>query len=172
MKILINAFHPDIESSTVNAAWIKAAEEAGFATVNALYSRYPDWNIDVEREQALLMQHERIVFQHPLMWYSVPPLMKKWLDEVLTHGWAYGGTQQALAGKEWMTAVSTGEAQTAYSTDGGHNSSMQSLLSPMQKTTEYIGMTYLEPFILHGTAQASADDIRHSAQRYLRHIAQ
>ncbi|WP_396125955.1 NAD(P)H-dependent oxidoreductase [Brevibacillus laterosporus] len=25
----------------------------------------------------------------PFYWYSSPPLLKKWLDDIFTHGWAY-----------------------------------------------------------------------------------
>lgn len=79
MKILVNLFHPDIAQSTVNRRWAQELKENSQMTLNSQYERYPDWQIDVGREQALLLAHDRIVFQHPFYWYSSPPLMKKWL---------------------------------------------------------------------------------------------
>ena len=55
-------------------------------TVRHLDALYPDRRIYVAAEQAVLMAHDRIVFQHPFYWYSTPPLMKQWLDELLTYG--------------------------------------------------------------------------------------
>ncbi len=46
--------------------------------------------IDIPREQALLREHEVIVFQHPLYTYSCPALLKEWLDRVLSRGFASG----------------------------------------------------------------------------------
>jgi glutathione-regulated potassium-efflux system ancillary protein KefG len=65
-----------------------------------LYDAYPDWTIDVEFEQQQLKQHDLIVLQFPLQWYSVPPLLKKWMDDVLTYGFAFGASGTALKGKD------------------------------------------------------------------------
>ena len=55
-----------------------------------LYAAYPDFMIDVKREQQLLLDHDIIVLQHPFYWYSSPAIIKEWLDLVLENGWAYG----------------------------------------------------------------------------------
>ena len=57
---------------------------------------------DVEREQ----DHDRITYQFPMYWYSVTPLLKKWLDDVLTDGFAYGSTGNKLEGKDPQVIVS------------------------------------------------------------------
>jgi len=62
----------------------------------------PDFNIDGATEQAALLGADRIVLQYPMYWLSCPPLLKKWLDDVLTFGWAYGSTGTALHGKELL----------------------------------------------------------------------
>jgi putative NADPH-quinone reductase len=74
-------------------------------TINQVYSEYPDGVINVAREQQLLEAHDRIVFQHPFLWYSVPALMKQWMDDVLTYGWAYGPGGTALHGKDWVSVT-------------------------------------------------------------------
>ena len=100
MKTLVNVFHPKLEQSTVNRLWAQRLEGLPDVTVRRVYSLYPDGKIDVAAEQAALLAHDRLVFQHPFFWYSVPPLMKQWFDDVLTYNWAYGPQGKALAGKE------------------------------------------------------------------------
>ncbi|MCU7375699.1 NAD(P)H-dependent oxidoreductase [Paucibacter sp. O1-1] len=68
-------------------------------TINDLYANYPDFLIDVAREQQLCESHDVIIFQHPFYWYSTPAIVKEWLDLVLEHGWAYGKTGTALKDK-------------------------------------------------------------------------
>lgn len=170
MKILVNLFHPDLAQSTVNRRWAQALKEHPEITLNIPYERYPDWRIDVEREQALLLAHDRIVFQHPFYWYSSPPLMKKWLDEVLSFGWAYGPGGTQLAGKEWVSAISTGGPADSYQAGGYNRYSMSELLKPMQATANLIGMTYLPAFVVHGVIVASPQEIDQSASAYLAHI--
>ena len=63
MKILVNVFHPNLEQSKVNRRWVKELEGRPDITINIAYSRYPDWKIDVAREQDLLLQHDRIANQ-------------------------------------------------------------------------------------------------------------
>ena len=171
MKILVNVFHPNLEQSNVNRRWVEELERSSKFTINLPYARYPDWAIDVAREQEMLLRHDRIVFQHPFLWYSVPPLMKKWLDDVLTYGWAYGPGGNALHGKEWVSAISTGGPAESYQAGGYNNYSMSELLKPLQQTANLIGAKFLPPFLLQGAVQATPEQIDESARRYVRHIS-
>ncbi len=170
MKTLVNLFHPDLESSTVNAAWYRALVERGGITINRPYVEYPNWEIDIEREQRLLLEYDRVVFQHPLYWYSTPPLMKKWLDDVLTYGWAYGPGGTQLHGKEWVSAISAGGPANAYQAGGYNSYSMSELMKPLQQTANLIGMKFLPAFILNGAVQATPQQVDESARDYVAHI--
>ncbi len=170
MKILANVFHPDLTQSTVNRRWVEELKQHPEITLNIVYERYPDWQIDIEREQRLLLAHDRIVFQHPFYWYSTPPLMKKWLDDVLAFGWAYGPEGTQLAGKEWVSAISTGGPAESYQAGGYNHYSMSELLKPLQQTANLTGMVYLPAFVTHGVVVASAEEIDRSAGDYLEHI--
>ena len=96
-----------------------------------LYAERPgqrlDEPLDVPAEQALLAAHDRVVsrfpFQFPPYWYGVPPLLKKWMDDVLTHGWAFGRNGNVPRGKELKiltAACSAGGRESACSTGGPH----------------------------------------------------
>lgn len=170
MKILVNIFHPNMEQSKINRRWEQELREMTGITVNAQYAQYRDWNIDVTREQKLLLEHDRIIFQHPLYWYSTPPLMKKWLDDVLTYAWAYGPGGTALNGKEWLSVISTGGPANSYQSGGYNNYSISEFLKPLQQTANLTGMTFLPPYVFHGAVQVSQEAIEASAQAYVRHI--
>lgn len=170
MKILVNVFHPDLDRSIVNRRWVRELESCSGLTVNLVYARYPDWKIDARREQELLLRHDRVVFQHPFLWYSTPPLMKKWLDEVLAYAWAYGPGGNALHGKEWVSAISTGGPAEAYQAGGYNNYSMSELIKPLQQSANLIGMKFLPPFIFHGAVQATPELIDEAAGHYVNHI--
>jgi len=170
MKILVNLFHPQLGTSRVNRRWAEALVGHPEIHVNTLYERYPDWNIDVAHEQALLAEHDRIVFQHPFWWYSAPALMKKWLDDVLTYGWAYGPGGRALHGKEWVSAISTGGPADSYQCGGYNSYSMSELLKPFQQTANLTGMKFLPPFLVQGVVQAGAAEIGASAEAYVAYI--
>lgn len=76
MNILVVAAHPNLENSRANRALLDAIQGIENVHVHDLYKEYPNWHIDVKREQELLLGYERIVFQFPFYWYSCPPLLK------------------------------------------------------------------------------------------------
>ena len=100
-EIVVLVAHPQQEHSRVNHALMQGAARAapGRVEVRDLYALYPDYLIDVEAEQAQLAGAQLVVWQHPIHWYGMPPLMKLWLDEVFTFGWAYGPGGHRAAGQ-------------------------------------------------------------------------
>ena len=98
--ILVVAAHPQLEHSRVTRALLKALKkQRPDVALHDLYARYPDYYIDVDAEQAALAAARLVVWLHPTYWYSMPPLMKLWIDDVLAYGWAYGPGGTALHGK-------------------------------------------------------------------------
>lgn len=166
MKILVNVFHPDLEASKVNASWIEKIKHSDDVTLNLQYTNYPNWQFDIQREQQLLTDHQLVVFQFPFLWYSVPPLMKKWMDDVLSYGWAYGADGNALKGKQALVATSTGCSAASYQAGNENNYSMSEFLKPVQQTFELVQMHYLSPYILHGAADVCPNVLAKSADSY------
>jgi glutathione-regulated potassium-efflux system ancillary protein KefG len=118
MKILVVFAHPRLETSVVQRRLLDAIRGMAGVTVHDLYFAYPDFHIDIEAEKLLLMQHDMIVLQHPFYWYSVPAIIKEWLDLVLEFNWAYGPEGDALHGKFLMSVLSTGGDEHAYHAKG------------------------------------------------------
>ncbi|MBT2734075.1 NAD(P)H-dependent oxidoreductase [Bacillus sp. ISL-7] len=170
MKVLVIVAHPNIEESIMNRTWLGELMKHPNITVHELYKQYPDEIIEIEREQRLCEEHERIVWQFPFYWYSSPPLLKKWQDEVLTHGWAYGSKGNKLHNKELILAVSTGSAKERYQAGGRNQYSMSELLKPFQATSNLIGTKFLPAFIFNGTYTAIDEEIKESAKVYVNYI--
>ncbi|MCZ8522154.1 MULTISPECIES: NAD(P)H-dependent oxidoreductase [Paenibacillus] len=169
MKTLVLVVHPNLAESQVNRRWAEAIGAQEGVTVHKLYEAYPDWQIDVAKEQALLEAHDRIVLQFPFYWYSSPALLKKYLDDVLTYGWAFGSTGTKLRGKELLIAISAGGARDDYEPGGRNQYSVGELLRPFQATSNMIGTTYLPIFFFGGLHQRSEEEIEQSAQLYVKH---
>lgn len=170
MKTLIIVVHPDIDSSAVNKRWIEALQKFPEKfDVHQLYKIYPDEKIDVPAEQQLVEQYEKIVFQFPFYWFSSPPLFKKWLDEVLTHGWAFGSKSGfKVAGKKIALAISLGADEYEYRPSDIYKYSLSELTRPFELTFEYIKADYKQPFAYYGIEyNASPEWIEQSIPLYL-----
>jgi glutathione-regulated potassium-efflux system ancillary protein KefG len=150
-RVLVLFAHPAQERSRVNRILVEGIRNLPGVTVHDLYEAYPELDIEVQREQELLLAHDVIVFQHPFFWYSTPAILKEWQDLVLEHGWAYGSTGNALHGKRMLNAVTTGGREVAYAREGHNHFTMRELLVPLEQTARLCGMRYLAPFVVHGT---------------------
>ncbi|MEB3211578.1 MAG: NAD(P)H-dependent oxidoreductase, partial [Leptolyngbyaceae bacterium] len=129
-RVLVLFAHPALEKSRINRYLFTAIQKLEDVTCHDLYEAYPNFHIDVEREQKLLLEHDIIVFQHPLYWYSSPAILKEWQDLVLEYGFAYGHEGTALHGKKFLTAITTGGTRDAYCRQGYNVYSIRELLHP------------------------------------------
>ena len=165
-KILILFAHPRYEASLANQALINAISSLEGVTLHDLYEHYPDFNVDVNFEKDLLLQHDIIIWQHPFYWYSCPPLLKQWIDMVLEFGWAYGSGGNALEGKQVLNALTTGGTREVYCKDGRNHYTIREFLRPFEQTARLCGMEYLPPFAMMGTHRLSNDILEKDVQLY------
>jgi glutathione-regulated potassium-efflux system ancillary protein KefG len=165
-KILILFAHPRFEGSRAHAALLEAVPKIPGITVRDLYELYPQFDVDIAAEQAALREHDVIIWQHPMYWYSGPPLLKQWIDLVLARGWAYGPGGTALAGKAIFSVVSTGGSAGAYQPDGSHGHTLRAFLLPFEQTARLCNMRRLPPFVVHSARQASAAELTDTAALY------
>lgn len=168
VRVLILFAHPAFEKSRVNRRLAAAVRDLEGVTFHDLYEAYPEFDVDVPREQALLVAADTVVLQHPFFWYSTPALVKEWEDLVLEHGWAYGCEGTALQGKRLLSAITTGGREDAYCRDGHNRFTMRELLAPIEQTARLCGMDYLPPFVVHGTHGMTEAEIRGHARDYRR----
>lgn len=165
-KILIIFAHPLFEKSNANAALVRHIPNSPNITFHDLYQEYPEFDVDMKREQELLMLHDIIIWHHPMYWYNCPPLLKQWIDIVLEHGWAYGKEGKALKGKILFQVITTGGQKENYSAMGRDRFTVMELLEPFNQTAKVCNMTYLPPYVVHGTHTMKAKDYEKVGKHY------
>ena len=157
-RLLVYYAHPGHGRSHVNKAMAaKAARIDGVSFVD-LYAAYPRHVIDIDAEQRRLLEHDVILFQFPIFWYSSPSLVKEWIDLVLEHGFAYGVGGDALAGKRLMLAVSAAGPQEAYTPGGYQHFTLRTFLTPFEQTARLSQMRFIAPYVLFGSLKAPKID--------------
>lgn len=169
-KILILFAHPKFEESRANSILVNAVKDLEGVTFRDLYESYPAANIDVDIEQALLKEHDVIIWHHPIYWYSCPPLMKQWIDEVLEYNWAYGSNGNELKGKTCLSVVTTGGVKETYKKTGYHGDTLRQFMKPFEQIIRICKMNYLPPFSVMGVKKLSDEDLMKEAKQYIKLI--
>ncbi len=157
-RLLLYYAHPGHRYSHVNAEMLAAARRVEGITVVDLYAEYPRHDIDIDREQKRLLDHDIVVFQFPLFWYSTPSLIKEWQDLVLEHGFAYGKDGTALEGKKMQLVVTAAGPAEAYAPDGYQNHHLRTFLRPLEQTAALCKMEFLVPYVLYASLRAPRED--------------
>jgi glutathione-regulated potassium-efflux system ancillary protein KefG len=165
-KILILFAHPNRERSRVQSALLKAVQAMEGVTIVDLYNEYPDFMIDIRREQDRVLEHDLLIFQHPIFWYSCPPLLKEWMDCVLELGWAYGEGGDKMKGKDFLQVLSAGGPDDSYSRGGYNRFTVHELLRPFEATAYLCGLRYHSPFLVQGARGLDSKALNEQAQRY------
>lgn len=155
-----------MHKSRVNCKLLESVNDIEGITIHKLYDEYPDFHIDVIREQQMLLEYDIIVWQHPLYWYGSPSILKEWIDLVLQHGFAYGKQGTALKDKLLLSAVTTGGRLEAYQAGGRNEYTVPEFLAPFERTARLCRMEYLPPFVVHGTHLLDDAQIDLAARNY------
>lgn len=142
-NVLIISGHPDLNQSYANSTILKEIEKlAPNFKINDLSGNYPDFKIDVEAEQAKLMEADIIVWQFPMQWFSAPAIFKKWQDDVLVHGFAYGSTGKYLKDKKLILSVTIGGEVHEYAKNDRFRHTVEEFLVPLIETIPYCNMDF------------------------------
>jgi len=141
-KALMILGHPDLESSLANKTIVHELSNISNLEIRHLAKLYPDFNIDVESEQAALLASDIIILQYPFYWYNVTPILKQWIDKVLSYGFAYGGGGDKLKGKQLYLSFTTGGPAEAYKKGGYNNFTFEELSRPLEQTANLCQMHY------------------------------
>lgn len=155
-KTLIICGHPDYNGSIANKAILdemkKLMPEAEIVILSELY---PDFKIDVAREQKRLPEAETVVFEYPVQWFDAPSMMHRYVELVFAYGFAYGPGGDALKGKKLILSFTTGAPEKSY-TESKYPMTM--LMSPMFATAPYVKMEYKGAVISYAMMPANPED--------------
>ena len=171
MKNLIIVSHPNIQNSVVNKRWIEELQKhPELCTVHEIYKAYPDGNIDVEKEQKLLVEHDNLILQYPMYWFNCTPLLKKWLDDVFTDGWAYGIGGDKLIDKKIALAISMGVKESCYQPEGKYKATVDQFILPFRTTADYCHMNFRGYFAFYGSEHLIPERLEQNAQEYIKFL--
>ncbi len=169
-KTLVVVTHPKLGSSKINKRWIEELQKHSDAIlVHDLHAAYPSLEIDIQKEQKLLEAADKVVLQFPFYWFNCPPFLKKWIDVVLSHGWAYGkNSGYKLAGKKFALAVTAGIKEEDYRDSGRYEYTLEELTRPFEVTFKYIKSDYRPLYAFYGEEHNPAKEaIGHNAKKYI-----
>ena len=156
MQKLVIITHPDFQNSKVNKTWKHTLERYPETfRIHSIYDEYPDLSFDIDAEQELLSQFDEIIFQFPIHWFSTPFALKKYIDEILAFGWAFGPGGDRLEGKKIGFAVSTGGDIEAYRPPYGMN--VDTLLNDVKLSFQFCGCTITRIHTFHGSMSNPSD---------------
>ncbi|WP_337090748.1 NAD(P)H-dependent oxidoreductase [Proteus terrae] len=166
-NILIVSGHPNLNGSLANATILdEVARELPKVNIRCLDKLYPTYQFDIHAEQQALLDADLIVWQFPFSWYSLPGIMKLWVDEVFVHGFAHGSTAK-LGGKKLLLSFTTGASEAAYTTSGFFGHTIEEYLLPFKTTATLCNLEYVEAIYTNGVSYAGRDDEEKvSAQKY------
>jgi putative NADPH-quinone reductase len=147
-KTLVVLAHPSIEKRSIaNKIIMEKIRAIKGVKIKDLYQEYPFFKFNIETEQAALIEAESIIFQFPFYWYGVPGILKEWIDQVFTYGFAFGSTGNKLKGKQLLVSMTIGGPEDAYKAGGYNNFPINDLLKPMQQMANLTGMKYNPPLV-------------------------
>lgn len=150
MKALIILAHPDIEGRSIaNKIIVDRVKDVPGVEVRDLYRMYPDFNIDVESEQAALISADMIIFQFPFYWYGMPGMLKEWMDRVFVYGFAFGSEGVKCKGKQFLVSTTVGAPADAYREGGNNNFTIPEFLRPLEQAANLSGMVFNPHLFTH-----------------------
>lgn len=156
-RLIVYYAHPGHPYSQSNQPMSQVAATLDGITFVDLYRDYPRFDINADLEQRRLLDHEVILFQFPMFWYSTPSIIKEWQDLVLEHGFAYGSGGDKLKGKTLMLAITAAGPADAYSPGGYQHYPMRDFLRPLEQTARLCEMRFAPPYVLYGSLKAPQD---------------
>ena len=176
-KVLVISGHPNLSQSIANQTIIDSlASGLNSAEIRRLDRLYPTEQIDVSAEQQALLNADVIVWQFPFYWYSMPALMKKWLDEVFLHGFAHGSTAK-LGGKKLVISITTGAPEVAYQEDAVIKHTMAQLVAPFESIAalcqlDLQNISYLNGVSYVGRNEEKIAEQKQTARKYAEQLIQ
>lgn len=132
---------------------------------------------DVKAEQEKLLWADALILQFPLWWFTMPAILKGWVDRVYANGLAYGVGEHndkrwgdrygegTFEGKRAMLLVTAGGWEAHFSARG-INGPIDDLLFPINHgVLHFPGFEVLPPFVVYDADRLDEAGFQHAAER-------
>ena len=125
--------------------------------------------LDVVEEQEKMKWAELVIFQFPLWWFSMPAIMKGWVERVFSAGLGYALPDRygagGFEGKKAMLIVTAGGGESNYSARGINGPIDDVLHLINHNMLFYSGMTVLPSFVTYKTDYATEEVFQNYAAK-------
>ena len=116
---------------------------------------------DIAAEIDKVLACDLLILNAPMYWFSVPAILKGWIDRVFVSGAFYGGKRfydrGGLKGKKALVTMTLGGREHMFG-DGAVHGDLETMLRPVLRgTLHYVGMTVLKPFFAYHVPYIDAD---------------
>jgi NAD(P)H dehydrogenase (quinone) len=139
-------------------------------------------SVDIVAEQQKLLWADAVLLSFPMWWFSMPAILKGWVERVFALGLAYGVGEHGgerwgdrygegvLSGRRAMLIVTMGGHESHYSRRGV-NGAIDDVLWPIQHgVLFYPGMEVLPPFLIYQSHKLTEADWPEVARALRLHI--
>jgi NAD(P)H dehydrogenase (quinone) len=118
---------------------------------------------DIQTEQEKLEWCDLMIWQFPLWWFSVPGVLKGWVDRVFAMGRVYGNGRFYENGvfkeKKALLSLTIGGIEESYYKDG-FNGELAAILRPIHRgMLGFTGFSVLAPQVVYQPARRSSEDL-------------
>ncbi|MET0547442.1 MAG: NAD(P)H-dependent oxidoreductase [Caulobacterales bacterium] len=135
---------------------MRDATRFGYAREQYYANRTNTFAPDIAAELDKVRRCDTLILQFPLWWFSMPAIVKGWIDRVFANGATYGGStgqffeRGMMAGKKAMVSVTTGAPAVMFN-PAGMCGAMEAALWPIHNgILRFCGFDVMPPFIAHG----------------------
>jgi len=140
--------------TTYDAAFFKQQLEEMHATKNGGFAD------DIEAEQQKVEWCDLMIWQFPIWWFTVPAILKGWVDRVFAMGRFYGSDRcyekGVFKGKKAMLSFTVGANENAYLKNGLHGDPY-GVLKPIHRgILHFTGFDVLRPQVVYAPVRQTA----------------
>jgi NAD(P)H dehydrogenase (quinone) len=110
-----------------------------------------------------LLAADLLVLSFPLWWFSLPAVLKGWVDRVFVMGGLFGGTyglfdEAALAGRRAVLLLTTGGSSESFQPGGALGSLDDFLFHIHRGMLEFVGYQVIDPVVTYGPARMTEQE--------------
>lgn len=130
---------------------------------------------DLKAEMQKLEWADLVIFNFPLWWFSLPAILKGWVDRVFAMGFAYGGGKGVydtgvFKGKRGMLCITTGGPEVAYGPTGRNGDPEKILFHINHGMLYFVGMDVLPPFMIYSPVRLTEEQRKKELERYREYL--
>lgn len=130
---------------------------------------------DIAAEVAHIRSADLLVLVFPVFWFSMPAILKGWIDRVFLSGLFYGGRRVydrgGMVGKRALVVTSLGGRGHMFGSGALHGDITTMLRPVLQGSLAYVGYEVLSPFVAYHVPYISHTE-RSGVLRELRGVLQ